>query len=403
MLRVCLLLMFTGLLSAQVPDPQAELIRRLLERIDALEKRVNELERPLRAAAAPVTSPAPPLPPAVMDHGDGHASLDTSPALNVRGYGDAGFMAAHAPASSTSTFGLGQFDLFLTSRLSNHIGFLAEVVFEHGPDNGTGVDLERALLQIRPSSLLNIDVGRYHSSIGYYNTAYHHGAWFQTATARPLLFRFEDEGGLLPIHNVGVSVNGKAPVPQLGLRYFVEVGNGRAYQSPSAEPVQNSFDENRGKSINAGASVAPSILPGLRLGMSLYRDKLTPAGALSVNQQIWAGYAVFDHGRTEFLNEAVWMRHQAGAAHTTIPGWYSQFAYRFGTVKPYLRWEWMNLPGSDPVVRWSNREHGVSQSASGGIRYDFTEFAAFKLQLGREMRPALPARIVAAAQLSFAF
>jgi hypothetical protein len=48
----------------------------------------------------------------------------------------------------------------------------------------------------------NVVVGRFHSAIGYSNTAYHHGTWLQTTTGRPLLFQFEDQGGILPIHNV---------------------------------------------------------------------------------------------------------------------------------------------------------------------------------------------------------
>jgi len=36
--------------------------------------------------------------------------------------------------------------------------------------------------------------GRYHTAIGWYNTAYHHSAWMQTAIGRPLLFAFETTG-----------------------------------------------------------------------------------------------------------------------------------------------------------------------------------------------------------------
>ena len=93
-------------------------------------------------------------------------------------------------------------------------------------------------------------MGRYHTSIGYYNTAYHHGKWFQTAVGRPFLFRFEDEGGILPIHNVGVSVQGRIPSGKLGLNYVAEMGNGRTSRSLDLSPVQNVVSEKNGKSIN---------------------------------------------------------------------------------------------------------------------------------------------------------
>jgi len=46
------------------------------------------------------------------------------------------------------------------------------------------------------SERLSEHIGRrYHTAIGYYNTAYHHSTWFQTTTGRPFLFEFEDKGG----------------------------------------------------------------------------------------------------------------------------------------------------------------------------------------------------------------
>lgn len=82
---------------------------------------------------------------------------------------------------------------------------LSELTFESGDDNNIGVDLERALLIYSPNDRLQLGVGRAHTSIGYYNTAYHHGNWFETAAVRPFLFRYEDDGGILPVHNVGLT------------------------------------------------------------------------------------------------------------------------------------------------------------------------------------------------------
>ena len=108
--------------------------------------------------------------------------------------------------------------------------------------------------------------GRYHTAIGYYNTAYHHSTWLQTATGRPFLFKFEDDSGILPIHNVGVSVTGIIPSGRLGLHYIAEVGNGRASSSPNAEPVQNTVDENNGKSFNLRILFRPTGVRGLQAG-----------------------------------------------------------------------------------------------------------------------------------------
>lgn len=79
----------------------------------------------------------------------------------------------------------------------------------------------REPLEVGPQDhpAINVGVGRFHSAIRYYNTAYHHGTWLQTTTGRPLLFQFEEQGGILPIHNVGLKAPGGIPSGAHGLHY----------------------------------------------------------------------------------------------------------------------------------------------------------------------------------------
>ena len=90
------------------------------------------------------------------------------------------------------------------------------------------------------SPYFNFGVGRFHTSIGYYNTAFHQGEWFQTAIGRPFMYQFDDTGGPLPLQEVGVSTSGILPSGKLGLHYVVEAGNGRAHLLGS-NPAQNKF------------------------------------------------------------------------------------------------------------------------------------------------------------------
>jgi len=76
--------------------------------------------------------------------------------LRIRGFGDIS-LHGDTQKGDTTTFSLGQLDLFVTSDLSERFKFLSEIVFEGGPDNLYGstvgeensfsVDLERYLLQ----------------------------------------------------------------------------------------------------------------------------------------------------------------------------------------------------------------------------------------------------------------
>lgn len=371
---------------------QQELIQKLLARVDALEQRVRDLEG---------ASPAKAEPPSDVREHTAAESKSRGPSMNIRGYADVDYFW-EKNRNSMNTFALGQMDLFITSRLSDRISVLFETVVDHEPNNSTGIDIERFLLQYRQNEYLNIAAGRYHSSIGYYSTAYHHGNWLQTATGRPALYFFEDAGGLLPIHNVGVSVTGRLPSGPLGLRYAAETGNGRAYRN-SEEAVQSVVDENNGKSLNFALSAQPEALQGWRFGTSAYRDNLTPSVGAGIHQRIFSAYAVLDRPGMEFLNEGVWMRHNQGGRVTSVPGWYSQFSYRLGVWRPYVRYEWMNRPGRDPIIQASGEPAGLLQLITGGVRYDFTDYAALKFFAGRRFQRSSGDAFVGGVQLAFTF
>ncbi len=344
------------------------------------------------------------LPEAGADPALASSDPTASPRLSIRGYGDVGFSGTRGRAPS-NTFALGQIDLFITSRISERLGVLVETVLEPGVNNRLGVDLERVLLQYRASPYLQIEAGRFHSSVGYFNTAFHHGTWFQTAIGRPKIFAFEDDGGPLPIHNVGVTASGRIPSGRFGARYFVELGNGRNYSA--AEAVQIRVDGNPAKSVNAGFTASPEALPGLEFGASYYRDRIDVPDGLARRQSILAVHAVYQYRRIEWLNEAIWMRHRAlvpSAPRTTsLPGGYSQLSYRMGAWRPYFRFDMINGTASDPVAQATLGLSERWRAAAAGIRYDFAEFAAIKFQADRESDRTRQVSNRFALQLAFTF
>src|SRR4029077_18264593 len=150
------------------------------------------------------------------------------------------------------------------------------------------------LLQYRQSDYFGFAVGRYHSSIGYYNTAFHQGAWFETAIGRPFMYAFDDEGGFLPLQEVGVSTSGRIPSGKLGLNYVAEIGNGRDHLF-GAEPAQNAQDSNNGKSVNVSIFARPSGFSGLDLGFSIYHDYLTFSDNINHSELISTAFVVFNN------------------------------------------------------------------------------------------------------------
>ena len=371
----------------------------LLQRIDQLEGEVKELRAALtKMAAEPISQVPPQAAPAPQPEMEPQAKATESERmdlnktlLRIRGFSDITFHGndhihdspqCQAYTCFPSSFTLGQVNLFITSDLSERFKFLSEIVFESDENNNFGVDVERVLLQYSQSDYLNISAGRYHTAIGYYNTAYHHSTWFQTTTGRPFLFEFEDKGGPLPIHNVGVSISGRIPSGALGLHYVAEVGNGRASRSyvpplgQTANAVQSYVDENAHKAFNVAIFARPDSIRGLQVGFSAYRDVLKPA-AVPIGETILAAHAVFIQPNFELLNEALVIRHtpEGGRVFDTL-GWYTQVSKRFGSYRPYFRYQYLNAADSEPLFPDIRLRAGPSV----GVRYDPADFVALKFQ-----------------------
>ncbi len=308
------------------------------------------------------------------------------------------------PATPPHTgFQAGEFDLFMSSKLSDHLSFLAEMVFGADTTNLFGIDIERYQLTYRVNNYFTASAGRFHTAIGYYNTAYHHGNWFSTAEGRPIMYLFEDSGGVLPVHTVGVTFTGLVPKTEsLGLHWVAEVGNGRASNPAAAEPSQNFYTDRNYKAFNLALYIKPMWAQGLQIGGSYFHDRLTPPGLAHVDQDIGSAYVVYFNSNWEFMNEAVLLSNRLlGAAFTyRSPMAYTQLARKFGRYRPYIRYQYLNDHVGDPV----NILEGLYFGPSVGVRYDFSDYAAFKLQYNRLSKSTpLPAANGLNAQVAFTF
>jgi hypothetical protein len=410
--------------AGSTDDLNTETIRLMLKRIDELETRIRDLEaRPVPSntlanvstgttspqntatADASVVSPSNTKPDDANTqastqagiHGDHQDMPNGTPRMQIQGFADVDYHATNEKGQ-TNSFLLGQLDLFITSRLSEKFSVLSELILEAGQDNAFTFEVHRLLLKYSMNDYFNLSAGRYHSSIGYYNTAFHHGSFFQTTVNRPFLFAFESRGGLLPLHNVGLSATGRIPHAPFGLHYVAEIGNGRAAR-PGARPVQSVVDENNGKSFNLALYSRPSQIPGLQTGFSVYHDNLTPPLVPNVSQTITAGYVVYQDARNESLNEAIIFRHARGGEVFYIPGFYTQWSRRYGNIRPYFRYQYINVPSDDPVYRTVGRRNGPSV----GFKYDLSDFVNFKAQYDHTSFRRLSAIDELFLQLSFTF
>jgi hypothetical protein len=408
LLTVVGILFCSGSVWGQTSTPpldQGRLVQTLLERIDQLEKRVNDLEGKLACSTPPcesklqvvtareivgppattlagVQSPAKPVTPtsAVQTGHDEHGAQDADqssfPSMQIRGFGDVDFAATDQPGT-TSGFNLGQFVLHIASPLSKKVTYFGELSFTASP-TGYALEVERTFIRYDHDDYFKISFGKFHTPINYWNTAFHHGLWLQTTISRPDMIQFG--GRFEPVHFVGMLVEGEIPSGPVGLNYQVGLGNGRNLNIARAG---DSGDINNNRAWVVNLFSRPPRLHGLQLGGSLYGDAITSTAPQPprTNELISSVNIIWARENPEFLAEFANVRHFVPLTGQTYnnQAYYIQMAYRLPwddkKWKPYYRFEHIHLSPGEPILNLLD-----SDQSTFGIRYDITDFAAFKTE-----------------------
>lgn len=395
--------------SAAQPD-----MTEVLKRLDALEHRVAQLEQEnaaLRAQSTPAQPVAPPSgPPAAAveanpqaagqpatrvattehEHGGAlqQAVQEVYPNLKLRGFADVDFSATDIKGEP-SGFNLGQFVLHASSPLSQKVSVFGELSFT-AHTTGYTAEIERVMVRYDANDYFKISFGKYHTPINYWNTAYHHGSWLQTTISRPEMIQFG--GRFLPVHFVGLLTEGSIPSGGLGLGYNFGVGNGRQTLSLLGRDG-DAGDVNGNRAVVGEIYARPAALFGLQVGGSFYHDEITPdAGTVaaargSYGEWISSGHIVWTKENPEFIAEFANVHHTSDlSGHVwDSQGLYTQVAYRLpGEAhkwKPYYRFEYIHVPATEPVLLVPNLN-----GHTAGVRYDITDYAAFKLEYRHDRR-----------------
>lgn len=298
---------------------------------------------------------------------DATAPEATPPRLTLRGFTNVDY-AIHEEGQP-NTFALGQFDLFVNSALSENWSFLAEVNFEFGDDNNLAVDVERAQIRYSPSDAFSIAAGRMHTPLGYWNQTFHHGSWFQTTALRPEMYLFEDEGGILPVHEVGVQAAGTLRASALDFKYSVSVVNGRG-RIP--DEVTNVQDRNGSKAVNVLLALAPAALKGFEIGGDVWVDHIPADPEVAgreaeIRERILGGYVAFLRSDVEVLAELSHVHHRDEATGATYGTWgmYAQGSYKVGRWRPYYRFDKVDVADGDPFLTPKDLSRHTA-----GLRFD---------------------------------
>jgi hypothetical protein len=342
------------------------------------------------AAAAPARA---------QDHGDEHGSAADAPApFEFRGVTMQAFadltMRIESGASSSdrrtrSTFGLGQFSLFLSAPIANNITVVTETALKLGTDNrqSQSIELERVYIKYTIADALKLAFGRTHTALGYWNEAYHHGGLLNPTVARPEILRF---GGVMPLHSVGVEVSGRVNAGGgWDVNYVGNFANGRSREFSA---TQGGSDLDRQKALAFKVSFThESDIATIIAGPMFYHDTIpadptrTGRGS-SINETIPGFHLVVRSPRVEVISEYFRIRHDGADDHVRREhtGWYAiASGRRTGKWKPYGGIDITEFDTSDLYFTGANTS---IRRLLGGARLDLNPHNAIKFEYRRELR-----------------
>lgn len=327
----------------------------------------------------------------------------------IKGFSDTQVGNQSSPNGTTHGFALGQFDLFITSRINDNINFLAETVFEWDSDNNVWrLDVERVIARYSFTDAINVSAGKFHTPFGYWNNAYHHGALIQPTIQRPNIVRFEDEGGFLPVHQVGLQLDG-AIGTKLNLGYNVMLSNGQSQGNSGGN-----FDR-KGSPLALNWSLNMEPVDGLKFIVSGLANKI-PAGTITYQQQGQPSpvplpndsyYQMYNATVAYFLGslpielcaEYYSVSNQmATSGSTTMNGYFGYIGFNKYKIVPYAVYNSIKFDTAEKFFTKDDLE-----GFTGGLRYSISPKAIIKLEYTRENTQVVGVQDLIRAQFAIGF
>lgn len=338
-----------------------------------------------------------------MDAGLGSRST-TQDGTPLHGFADVG--AGWSRLGNLKGFTVGSLDFYLTPQFGDNAKALVELIFEYDEQGNLSTDLERLQLGYTFNDQITAWMGRFHTPYGYWNTAFHHGQQIQTSLSRPRFIEFEDKGGILPAHTVGLWGTGSIKFGNGRLTYDAFLGN-----SPSI--TGNTLNMNNSGSRNHNASVGASIgylfansWEGLKIGGHWLKgdvaDDASPGNVTGVN--MLGAYLVYDANDWENIAEYYRFNNDDISGGTgSHYSWaaFMQVGRNFGHWTPYGRVERAVLDQTDNYFSQQSSGRSYSRQALGA-RYDLNPKAAIKVEVNRTRQSDAPTQDYNEARLQYA-
>jgi hypothetical protein len=311
-------------------------------------------------------------------------------AINFFGDVSAG---ARYPERPRTTFAIGAVGVRLVGQLGASLDALAELAFETTSAESIA-EVEQLAMRWRrgPGELV---VGRSHTELGYWNTAYHHGLWLQLPIKRPRALRFEDDGGLIPAHWVGAQYTLRRGAFGGEGALVLAIGNGRG---DIVDDVRVTNDTNDAK---AGLVKLRWKRSGVEAGVGLLYDLIAPAAAAvrpalpdeRIHELTGNAYATVRRGGVVAIAEGYAFHHRAvGGRWTTLAGYGLLGVEVEPVLVPYVAVDLIRGADDDPFFTPDPAIEPPRDVLDllGGVRLETSTWSALKLELRFTHQPRDP-------------
>ena len=308
--------------------------------------------------------------------------------LPLHGFADVGVGNHNPEFSQYQGADVGSLEFFLTPRLGSRTRALFELNFEVGSDGTVGVDLERAQIGYQFSDSATVWVGRFHTPYGYYNTAFHHGQQIATALRRPRFIEFEDHGGIMPAHTVGMWLTGSQRIGDQKLTYDAYIGNSQRITGGILD--MNNAGNTHGSTIVGGnlGLLLSGALDGLKIGVDAFQTRIEDqdqSPSYFTRVKSFGAYAAYDTDNWEDIAEFHVFNNEDLTGHTGAhrsEAGFVQIGYRAGRYTPYARYERGAFQQSDRFFAAQTSGSSYYRDALG-LRFDVDLVSALKLELAQ--------------------
>ncbi|MEK6578816.1 MAG: hypothetical protein AABZ55_06285 [Bdellovibrionota bacterium] len=310
-------------------------------------------------------------------------------------------------------FRSGNLDFYLTPHYDRVVGLLELNIEPELATETMGIDLERAQIGYLFSDELTIWAGRFHVPYGFWNTGFHHGQQLQLSIRRPRFVEFEDLGGILPTHTIGLWGTGSLKTGNTRISYDAFISNGPKLVDNVLDP-NLAKDDNTSPMFGGRIGISPNgAISGLTLGLhgfttqidglysgdnggapfrrdppSTFGHTFKPTGA-STRVNMYGGFVIFDEHGVDFLAE---LYHYSNS-DLTVPNSKSQSStFGFAQVgygiserfTPFVRFERASLNPSDVYMKelsQGSMQQGRSYTKEAiGIKCDINDKTAVKFE-----------------------